>query len=217
MSSCGGFFYTEFQLSGSSLLLLFFPPWPTVKCASLPPGISAVVSQTLCALDKKLGNVVRATPATNSQGQICHPQVVGLRKKSWWMGRATYYWSEMKEDLRSSRWVNDSDIKKTKNKATESVVKPRGASRRKLPANSCADGSETEHYVSAGLFGAVWQHSAVVLPKALKGRPQINELAQPESFLVVKGTAQPIIALLICEIQRLMELLFQPGEKRNLV
>lgn len=163
---------------------------------------------------------MRATPATNSQGQICHPQVVGLRKKSWWMGRATYYWSEMKEDLRSSRWVNDSDIKKTKTKkknrgnATESVVKPRDASRRKLPANSCADGTETEHYVSAGLFGAVWQHSAVVLPKALKGRPQINELAQPESFLVVKGTARPLIALLICEIRRLMELLFQP-EKKN--
>lgn len=191
------------------VVLGVFLPWP---------GISALVSPTLCALDKKLENVVRTTPATNSQGQICHPQVVGLRKKSWWMGRATYYWSEMKEDLRSSRWVNDSDIKKKNKKktgnATESVVKPRDASRRKLPANSCADGSETEHYVSAGLFGAVWQHSAVVLPKALKGRPQINELAQPESFLVVKGTARPLIALLICEIRRLMELLFQP-EKKN--
>lgn len=87
-----------------------FLPRPTVKCASLPPGISAVVSRTLCALDKKLENVARATAATNSQVQICHPQVVGLRRKSWWMGRATYYWSEMKEDLRSSRWVNDSDI-----------------------------------------------------------------------------------------------------------
>lgn len=80
------------------------------------PGIFAVVSRTLCALGKKLENVVRANPATSSQGQICHPQVVGLRRKSWWMGRATYYWSEMKEDLRSSRWVNHSDIKKKKHK-----------------------------------------------------------------------------------------------------
>lgn len=55
--------------------------------------------------------------------------------------------------------------------------------------------------------------SAVLLPKALKGWPQINAFAQPESFLAAKGTARPLIALLICEIRRLMELLFQPGEK----
>lgn len=64
---CQAVFFIFFMLNFGYLArpcCFFFLPWPTVKCASLPPGISAVVSQTLCALDKKL--VVRATPATNS-------------------------------------------------------------------------------------------------------------------------------------------------------
>lgn len=64
------FFSAEFRLSDSSVLLfcLFFLLLPTVKCASLPPGISAVVSRTLCALDKKLENVVRAPPRNKLSG-----------------------------------------------------------------------------------------------------------------------------------------------------
>lgn len=53
------------------------------------------------------------------------------------------------------------------------TLKPQDPSDR----NCHADGNclETDHYISAGLFGAVWWHTVVVLPKALKGQQQINE------------------------------------------
>lgn len=44
--------------------------------------------------------------------------------------------------------------------------------------------------------------SAVLLPKALKGWPQINAFAESGLFPAAKGTAPPLIALLICEIHR---------------
>lgn len=55
----------------------------------------------------------------------------------------------------------------------------------KLLANCHADRNclKTKHYISAGLFAAVWQHSVVVPPKALKGQQQINEWAQSELLL----------------------------------
>lgn len=43
-------------------VVVVFLPWPTVKCASLPPGISAVVIWTLCALDKKLEKLLWERP-----------------------------------------------------------------------------------------------------------------------------------------------------------
>lgn len=61
---------------------------------------------------------------------------------------------------------------------------------------------ETDHYVSAGLCEAVWQHSAAVLPKAA-----IDQWVSRAKIVFLWSRGQQPIILIVCEIWSVMALL----------